>query len=283
MSDDFDIEAGEPIPPEDQQEVFEEKETPVDTAVEQPSEEPAEQGSEPDKTDSEEPRAQRRIRQEIERRKALENDLKSLREQNEAMEKRFAQFMEKMQPQEPQGPSFEDDPAEYLRNQHELTQKQLQELSHQRTQEEESRKQQEEALKFVRSFEAQEAEYANERKDYYDAVNHLRSQRAAFWQSIGHDPASAAQMVAQEMLSIVQTASANGADAPEAIYNLAKQSGYQMKQGNVTQLRENVERSQSLGSNGSTPRAARLSDLAAMSDDEFDAATDGQKWASLWR
>lgn len=235
-------------------------------------------------------RAAQRIQQEVARSKGLQEQLSALAEKNEAMEKRFQAIMEKMEPETP-APDYDEDPAEHLKHgQGQLSEK-VDAILQQQQQDAELRQNQQKERDFAAAFDAEESVYAAEVEDYRPSVQALMKSRTEYWADvIGLNPQQSNQKVIEEFYSVVGAARENGKSAPEALYKLAKMSNFAHAAPagvssdpvrEVQTLRENVTRSKSLGTRGGSDRKVTLADLADMTESEFAAATDGDKWEEL--
>lgn len=223
------------------------------------------------------------LHEEREKRKALE-------EQTRLMEDRFNEFRQRMEQQiapkeeaeEVGPPDLDEDPVSNLDarlKQQELAVKQQQE----------DLAQQQQLEQFTRGFQMREAEFASQNPDYYDAVNHLRTQRQGELRMMGYNDQQASQIVDAEAINYAITMTQNGVDPVQTFYQTAAQRGYKQPaapaeaQVDITQLSENIQRAESIGPSGDTPSGApTLAQLSEMSDDEFEAATSGKNWQKLW-
>lgn len=232
-----------------------------------------------------EPRSQKRIRQEIEKRKELENQLAQIRQQNQLMEQRFAEFQQRLtpRPKEEEPPSFDDDPAAHLLWKQQQIERALQ-YQHQMGQQQAQHAQRQQYMHAIQSrFDAEERQFAQQAPDYFDAVNHLKNERIRLWTETGLTADEAQQRVLHEAWGIVEDAQRRGAPAAKVFYELARQSGFSGKNvvEQVARAAQNQKRSQSLGTRGSTPKPTSLAELASMSEDEFAKATEGDNWYKL--
>jgi len=232
----------------------------------------------PEKDD--EPRSQKRIRQEIERRKALEDRNRQLEQQQQVLEQRFHQLMERMQapkPAEPEIPEFEEDPAAHLLAQQRKLAEQVQQTQ-QLTQQQVAAQQHAQQLAAVQQrFDAVEQQFAQQHPDYYQRVEQLKQQRMQMWQQLGHQPAEAMQRVQQEAWQLVMDGLRAGSNPAEVIYGMTAPvaaAAEPPRQARVSSLG-----SRSKGSNSS--RLPTASELAAMSEEEFAKATAGDNWRKI--
>lgn len=231
--------------------------------------------------------AQKRIRQEIDRRKELQGQLDQQREQIALMEQRFQALMQRAnaeaQPEPEQVPDFDDDPAAHLLAQQQKLQQQVaqQNAFLQRQQAEQQRQAQ--ITQMVNTYTPMEEKFASEHEDYYPRVEALKTQRLQMYQAMGKSEAEASQMVMNEAMSLVHQSLAAGRNPAEIIYQYATatpQPAAPAPQATPAPQQAAPVPSR-LGTRGSTPRAANVADLASMSDEEFDRATAGENWRRL--
>lgn len=197
---------------------------------------------------------------------------KELQGKVEAMEKRFAQLVQNLQPKQepetPQIPSIDDDPVsnfDQRLQQTELLQKQILE----------GQQQQYVQTQVIGNYKAKAAEFANENKDFGDAYNYLLKGRVNEFKVLGYSEPEALQFVQQEEFQIAQAALQAGANPAERLYLIAKERGYKAQRSDAPakDLRV-IEKGQqkSKPGSGSTPSGElSLEALAEMDDDAFNA------------
>lgn len=231
--------------------------------------------------------AQKRIRQEIDRRKELQGQLDQQREQIALMEQRFQALMQRAnteaQPEPEQVPDFDDDPAAHLLAQQQKLEQQVaqQNAFLQRQQAEQQRQAQ--ITQMVNTYTPMEEKFASEHEDYYPRVEALKTQRLRMYQAMGKSETEASQMVMNEAMSLVHQSLAAGRNPAEIIYQYATATPQTAAPApQVTPApQQSAPVPSRLGTRGSTPRAANVADLASMSDEEFDRATAGENWRRL--
>jgi ATPase subunit of ABC transporter with duplicated ATPase domains len=186
--------------------------------------------------------------------------------------------------------TYEDNPAEYLRQQTEKLQQET-EAQRQRQQQQEAMAQQQASYRdFYAKVTSQEQQFAQQATDYYDAVQHLREARAQEYTAAGYVPEQVQAIITQEAHSVAANALRNGRNPAEAFYELAKLRGWATKTpeppSEDVQRLETVKRgvasNQTLGASGETTGRLTLAQLSEMDDDEFMAATAGDNWRKLW-
>ncbi len=207
----------------------------------------------------------------------------------EAQEARFQAFQERLktpEPPAPELPAFDEDPASNLDARLKAQEEMVNQTAESLRQQQEAQVQQAQLGQFQQEFYAKEAQFAQQTPDYYEAVNWLRGQRAQELTHLGYQPAQVQQMVDQEAVSYAITATNNGVDPVSMFYETAKSRGYSpaTKEPDPAVLAAKQQKAATVGPSG---RGAgtddiSLSDLANMSDEDFDRYTSGDKWANLW-
>lgn len=201
------------------------------------------------------------LRQQVEQFKALREELDARRKETQAAKERAL---------------FEENPAEYLRQQTERLSQKIEGLSAQEAE-------------AVKKFEAQQAldntvrmqatSFAKENADYIDAFQFVRDRKFAEYELYGVPPEQREQAFHQESMAFAQHAVANGRNAAEMVYNLAKTWGYAPKQvavpaqtaeAKVAALQNGQKAAQTLSTGTAPPRESMLARVEDMSDDEFD-------------
>lgn len=230
------------------------------------------------------------LREERQRRQQLDQELARIREQNARMEERFKALAERFQqPQEPE-PKFEEDPAGYLRHKAETTEQRLARLQQEQEASRQSAAQQEAMVRFQQQFMADEAAFAQEAPDYYDAVNHLRETWTKQFQAAGFDPMTTAHMIQNQIIQVSHLAAQRGITPPQAFYQAAKATGFQQQKqaapanpaANLQRVSNGQRAAAGLGPSGGDGGEMTLAKLAALDDDEFDKVTAGDNWRKLW-
>ena len=221
---------------------------------------------------------------ERERRKAVENELKGLREQLGAIQK----MREQVASRKPDDLPPADDPAavEHLR-------KRLAEVEQQTTrfgQERDAEALNQHELQQLGSFMHQsETAFRAQQPDYDEAINHVVNARAQELSLYGLNPAQIAQAISEEATEIVRSAVAQGRDPAELGYQIARSRGYVPKQpaqqqepaktngsGGAQAVLDAIAnaqaKSKSLGSGGgAAPNKLTAEAVAALSAEEFEA------------
>jgi len=231
------------------------------------------------------------LHEERERRKDMEQQVRRMEERFNEFQARLQQETAQPKAAEPEIPSFDEDPASNLDGRLRMQEETAQRLQAETTQQRQQRENQEKIVMFEREFQTKEATFAAKTPDYYQATEFLRNSRFNELKNLGYQEPQARQILDSEALNYAITATNNGVDPVEMFYKVARERGYKgaapaAAPGNVNlkELNENIERSESMGSRGSTPRESlSFDDLASMSDSDFDKATSGDGWKELWQ
>jgi len=214
------------------------------------------------------------------------------------MEERFSamQAMQRQRqaeaapPAESEIPDYDEDPAGHL--QAKIAQLEQQNAIAQQNagQQQQQSAQQQVTQQTAARFNNEEQSFAQDKPDYFPAIEALKGQRTQMWQDLGYSPDQAAQAVAQEAMSIVTQAAHSGRSAAEIFYGMAKPL-YAARQGGEVLGDDGpaaptpARRASGLGSKGGKggkTGATTLGDLSSMSDADFASATSGDNWADLW-
>ena len=242
------------------------------------------------------------LHEERSRRRELDQQLQAVREQNARMEERFRAFQERLQEQQraaaPQAPneptvSYEDDPAEYLRQQNSILERRVQDLQGARSTSEQERQAQVAMQQFSEQLSMDEQRFVQQQQDYYDAVEFLKQSRYQELQSIGVSPPEIQRAIINDTVYLAQQAARAGKTPPQAFYDMAVARGYAKaakaqptaaaSSNRVQQVAQGQRAAAGMGaSGGDSGGDLSLAKLENMSDDEFEQATSGERWRKLW-
>jgi hypothetical protein len=227
---------------------------------------------------------QQALHAEREKRKALEAELKPLKEQLDAL----AKMREQVASRKPADLPAADDPAavEHLRSRlAELEQGQTRITQHMDTQAINNEELQQLGGVMAKS----EAAYRAEKPDYDDAISHVVERRAEELALYGLTRPQIQQTISEEATEIVRSAVAQGRDPAELGYQIALSRGYQPKatdtgssgangadkspaQVTLDAIAAAKQSGKSLGSaSGSTPKQLNAEAVLKMTPEEFDA------------
>lgn len=145
----------------------------------------------------------------------------------------------------------------------------------------------------VNRYQADAREFAKDTPDFNDAYQYAVSHRLQELQLLGHDPATAQQIVQSNELAIVHMALQQGRSPAQVVYEQAKLRGYAPKKAEAPketaqQKLASVEKGQQASKSlsqaaGSPAKTNSLQALLDMSDEDFDKATKGKAWEKFWK
>lgn len=290
---------GEKSPVEDKSPQEEaKKEVKKEEKIEEPQKEEPKATKEEPKAEDDDPHAEnhrkalKQTREELKRikREKAEAEEKTARELAEMREK-FRLWTEAVSKQnEPQPPKFEEDPANHLKQEHEMTKKELAELRAWRQQQEQAYAQQAALSQFQQRLQADERAFAQENPDYDQAAQHVAQIWMNEFEIMGIPPEQMGQAYLFKAAQFANAAIRRGDSPAEAIYELAKRVGYQKKQPEkpeaekkIESIQKGQEASKSLG--GGKPDADfSLDALKDMSPEDIEAfVADPKNWKKVAR
>lgn len=151
---------------------------------------------------------------------------------------------------------------------------------------EEERKQQEQLQVFAQHVTQDEAQFAEQTADYYDAVEWLREARSRHYHALGYDEGGARQLAGQEAQQLAIHATRQQRSPAEVAYNYAKALGYSGKAqaeppkrddaGRYQKMKDGQKASKTLSGAGGKPKPdASLESLLDMDDDPLEALHKG--------
>ena len=187
--------------------------------------------------------------------------------------------------------SYEENPGEYLRRNQEAQAKELAELRQQREQQDQMTEQQRKAVQFESHVQAREQEFAQANKDYAEAAEFLRKSRVEEYMAAGLSFEQAQAETNLDRAKFAYNALLRDRNPGEVFYELAKTRGYKAANGekeqpkvDLEQIQKKMETTTSLGpSGGAATGELTLDQLAGMTDEEFEKATEGKNWQRLWQ
>jgi hypothetical protein len=239
-----------------------------------------EQPSEPEKEDQHERNYKAAMHEERERRKELQRQVDEVRTKNQRLEETFQRvmYMREQQAQQPQQPSYEDDPLGTLRSKQENLENFLatQAQAYQQQQQQQMVQQQ-----FIRRYEESAKAFMQDKPDFLDAYKYVAADLTKQYEAAGYPAEVVQRLLHEDEAAIVANAYNDGVNPAERIYNLARVRGYNTSQkvaGNsadqkMSQLEKGIKASKSLStvSDKSPKGRMTLEDVASMSDKEFAA------------
>lgn len=212
------------------------------------------------------------------RRKELQRELQEYREKFARADERLKTLETKKEP----GPSFEDDPLTYTRQELEQLKGTVDKVSGEGLQELRSEV---ETLRIQRAIERQEMTFERTTPDYRDALGFYVKSRADAISELGYDEQEARDLIAQELQNATHRAIQAGKNPAEVVYRMAQKSGFKAQeknkqegdQKNLETLKKAEGASRSLSeASGKTKGELSAEVLADMSDEDFASLTDDQ-------
>ena len=251
-----------------------------------PTEEPKAEGAEPETPPSAEHKTKQVPLPALQEARREAKELRErLRRSEMENQQRFAALQErlnKLQTPEGEQPTFETDPASYLKKEVEGLKQAVTTATQQA--------QQVQIESFLKNtIQASEDQYRKNHPDYNDAVNHLIASLKNNMELHGvSDQAQIDNMLKEQATRMTVTALRLGKEPAEFVYEIAKNHGFVPKavRDNETKLEtiaKGQEATQTLGSGGKRDSGAvTLDSLSKMDDGELDALLlDDKKWAQI--
>lgn len=149
--------------------------------------------------------------------------------------------------QNPDGADAAAREFEALVNQREQIERHAQQTQVQRQQQ----AQQQQFTSFVETVNAQEAEYAQAKPDYQEAVNFLKSELIAEAETQGFFGDQAQRYATQRIVEVSQRVHASGKNVAEFGYKLALQNGYKPRAPDIASIKAGAEAAKSISTIGS--------------------------------
>ena len=230
------------------------------------------------------------MHEERERRKEIQRELETSRQQMQKMEERFQQLIKKKEEPEPEVPKFDDNPAINLNTRLTEAEKRLKEAAERDIQYQKMAEVQQHQARFAQDFSGIEEAYAKTKPDYYEAVQFLGQSRIEEYMTLGMSQQQALQAAHNDAMAIAVNSAQTGQNGPDVFYKLAVKRGWkgaapkapQKAAQDLEALARNVQESTSLGTSGGKDGDLTLASLADMDDDAFMKATSGDRWRKLW-
>ena len=221
--------------------------------------------------------------------KEMRQRLAHLEQQTQLGNQRLEQIIQAAQQRNaPQVPTLEENPVSHFDHRTRVLEARLQEQE-QRNQQYEQREQQTYQYRQLQQhIGSQIQEYAQTAPDIGDAIGHLQTADVQALLALGHDEATAQQMVTRHHDELVVNLVRQGVNIPERLLALAKARGYAPKAQapdgaqKLQAVQKGTAAAKSLGGGGAVSNGLSLQALAAMSSEEFEEATSGKN-EPAWR
>lgn len=249
---------------------------PVEQKVEKPVEKAVEKPVEKTSRPPEGYVAHGAFHEERERRKALQSQM-------EAMEKRFAETLAKLNPPAPPPDPNQDFPGHVQHHFNQFAQK-TQELEKKVSGFEQMTQQQQEEARFVQAYSAAAQQFASRQPDFQNAYNHWLTGRLEELKDAGYTEEQALHIRAAEEKGLVAKAFEDGVNPAERLFAVAKRRGYTVPSVSpaevvkpavdplekLKQIEAGQKATPQMGGSGMKPKLT-LGAVAQMSDDEFNS------------
>lgn len=205
---------------------------------------------------------------------------REIQEQNQQLQARLNEILLRMQQaqatqQQPQIPSYEDNPAEHLRALHEQAQAKIRELDQRLAGHDQRTQVVDQQTQFVNTVAAAESDFASRTPDYHAATAFVQQRKLTEYKALGLSDVESRQALARDTMAVAQLALQRGQNPAELMYGAAKALGFSAPAPQTAP----VQRPPVAGSLQSTGGAAGADStgmptpeaLSTMSDTEFDA------------
>lgn len=227
---------------------------------------------------------------EKDKRRALESTVEELRRKLAELDGRTQTIGQPPKPAEPQIPEFGQDPEAWIKAQVGMTRKEVEELKTFKQNLERQQAYQAQVQQVFHAATAQEQEFAQQTKDYFDAANYLRTARSNELAALGYNQAQIAAAIQQDTLQLAAQALHNQRNFGDVVYQIAKSRGWAPKPveepkpapvatpapitptdiAKLATIQKGQERAVGLGSAGSAPKTEiTAEDLLNMTERQY--------------
>lgn len=203
------------------------------------------------------------------------------------VEQRLAALQRNMQPPPPPPPSLEENPVGHLAHRLDQVSQNTQALMQQSAQAQQAAQLAQAEAIITHRVTAAEAAFAQQAPDYQQAVSYLHNLRVKELTAMGTPQEDATVQSARELKELAFHTAVRGGNPAEHAYQWAKARGYSTKPAapspadQLQMAQRGVAAATSLGNGAGTSGSLNARELLAMTDDEFEAATKGGKWAKM--
>lgn len=197
-------------------------------------------------------------------------EVQTLRDNYARLEERTNRLLAAQQaPPEPE-PTVEDDPIAVLEAVRAQQVQDNQNRDQQAQQQQQQYQQQQQFQALTNRVREGEATFAAENPDYEAAANHAWQSKQAQLATQGYGPAEIQSMITQEAYTMAQRSIEVGMNPAQAVYDLAKQMGYQPTSDTIANVEAGQKAATSLDGGGKALSNVTAADLGAMSDEDFE-------------
>lgn len=227
------------------------------------------------------------------KRRNAEQEARRIAAENQAMREQMARAQERLdqlfaQKQRQDAPDPNTQPLEALAHGQNVTAQELKAMRDRMEAQEQQRAQAQQFEQFRNATAQAEAQFREQNPDYDAAVGHVLDRRANEYRALGVTEDQIGAYLRREVAQVAANAMRNGRNPAEVAYELAHAMGFSRKPAapSAAEKLEMQTKGQAAakpsGSAGSSGKPT-IQQLAAMSAEEFDAATSGKKWADIWK
>lgn len=216
--------------------------------------------------------------------KELQAELARFREEqaarNATLEQRLAALYQAQQQREQQpAPVFEERPLEHLKSSLDQVMQNQQSVHQELARQQENERAAGYRAQLAHVVTSAENAFKAETPDYPEALEYVRAGRIAQLRALGYNDMEAGQYVLNEAIGVAQRCIQAGKNPAEAIYEMAKATGYQPKARQqapaptptekLQTIQKGVEAAKTLGGGGASAGTPTVDQIANMSEEEF--------------
>lgn len=221
------------------------------------------------------------------KRKEIQKQIETIKQENESLKATFNKILSKAQEQakaanEPQPPSFEDDPIAALKYENDQLKKEMNGFKEFTTKQQEQAEYARKQNEFVNTYRSKAEEFKQSNPDFQEAYDYAMKGRLEEFKIAGYTDQQARQLIIEDEAAIVANALSQGKNPAESIYNLAKLRGYKKEstlntqdkinanQQKIDAMERGLKSGKSLSNSGGVARENLTPEaIAEMDDDEF--------------
>lgn len=233
------------------------------------------------------------LHEERQRRQDLQRQVEQQRAADAAerqkMQERLDALAKRFEPAPTPEPTFNDDPAAFLKSKADATEQQLAEFKAWRQAQEQQAEQQAHMQRFDAQIIASEREFAPKAPDYTEAVAWLRNLRETELRDLYgvENPAERARIINQDIAALAARALQANRNPAEQAYNLAKMRGWTAKAPAAAPAAPAPDKIDTIAKGqaaartpsaaaGVAPPSLTIESLAKMSEDDFSKLSDAE-------
>lgn len=208
----------------------------------------------------------------------LQTELQELKRQQQEILQRVSQQ------QQPQVPSYEQDPLANMNHGVQQTQKELQELKAHQQRQEQYAQQQMQMQHFLGQIQSAQNDFASKEPNAVEGIDFWKTSVLKEYEASGMTKAQAMQRIQQEVFLMSRDAFTAGENPAEIAYNRALARGYVPPSKKLDMQKAGQQAALPQGSGGKSGGLPTLEALAKMDTmKDFAKATAGENWEKLMR